>query len=350
MTATEKTSTPVPRRRTLRRVLAGLVLLLLAAALALAWLVHDYLNTPVATPGRDVVLTISPGQSFNSVVDHLLDRQVITAKWKFTLLGRLTDTAGRIKAGEVLVHTGWTPPRILEALASGTPHLYRLQVPEGLTWWQTGRLVEESGLADFESFAAAVKDPELLAKWNIPGDTAEGFLFPETYLVPRPENMDARPIVEAMLAMFWNQTQSVWPADRPDPKTLMQSVTLASIVEKESSLPGERPLVAGVFANRLKRGMLLQADPTVIYGLGTSFDGNIRRSHLRDGDNPYNTYAFKGLPPGPICSPGLGSLQAALTPADHDLLYFVSRGDGSHQFSKTLSEHNRAVRRHQLGH
>ncbi|MFW5722464.1 MAG: endolytic transglycosylase MltG, partial [Desulfohalobiaceae bacterium] len=289
MTPTEKIPSPAPRRQTLRRVLTGLVLLLLAAALALAWWVHGYLNTPAASPGRDIVLSIPPGQSFSSVVDQLQDRQVITGKWKFTLLGRLTGTAGRIKAGEVLVHTGWTPPRILEALASGTPHLYRLQVPEGLTWWQAGQLVEASGLADYESFAAAVQDPELLEKWGIPGNTAEGFLFPETYFVPRPENKDARPIVEAMLAMFWKKTRTIWPENRPDPETLMHTVTLASIVEKESSLPGERPLVAGVFANRLQQGMLLQADPTVIYGLGTAFDGNIRRSHLRDRDNPYNT-------------------------------------------------------------
>ena len=247
-----------------------------------------------------------------------------------------------------MLHTGWLPEKVLETLVLGKPILYRLSLREGLTWWETARIVEEAGYATFEDFALTIQDKELLARYHVPFDSAEGFLFPETYLLQRPKEKNARPIVEMLLKTFWDRATRVWPEGRPEPEVLKHAVILASMVERETGVPAERPTVAGVFAKRLKIGMLMQCDPTVIYGLGPSFDGNLTRAQLNDADNPYNTYQRRGLPPGPICSPGLDALLAAVNPEDHDYLYFVSKNDGSHHFSKNLREHNNAVRTYQL--
>ena len=221
-------------------------------------------------------------------------------------------------------------------------------MPEGLTLRQIARLVEQAGLGTAESFDRAARDPELLARYAVPAQSAEGFLFPETYKFTRKPGNDARQVVEAMLRQFAKKAQEAWPKGPPQGRELFEAVTLASIVEKETGRPEERPRVAGVFVNRLARKMLLQTDPTIIYGLGERFDGNIRRTHLDDPRNPYNTYQHPGLPPGPICNPGLESLKAVAASEKHDFLYFVSKNDGSHQFSRTLDEHNSAVNRYQI--
>ena len=199
--------------------------------------------------------------------------------------------------------------------------------------------------ADFD---AVIHDSEFLRHWGIPFESAEGFLYPDTYFMPQPRAMDpaaARAAAGRMVDTFWRKADALWPEGRPDPATLRRVVTLASIVEKETAVPAERSRVAGVYANRLKKNMLLQADPTVIYGLGPDFRGPLLTKHLQDGGNAYNTYRLAGLPPGPICSPGLAALRAALSPEVHNYLYFVANGkDGGHVFSTTLSQHNRAVR------
>ena len=192
-----------------------------------------------------------------------------------------------------------------------------------------------------------IRDPEFLHHWNIPFDSAEGFLFPETYLLPHPRELNmaaARTVADRLVEMFWKQADKLWPNGRPAQSDLKRLVTLASIIEKETSVPSERTRVAGVYTNRLRRNMLLQADPTVIYGMGPEFKGRLLYKHLDDKKNPYNTYQNPGLPPGPICSFGSAALQAALAPEDHKFLYFVATGKGrEHKFSKTLSEHNKAV-------
>lgn len=333
--------------------LAAVLMLLMGATAWLTWQAWDFLHTAPETPGRDVVLTIEPGATFDRVAADLQALGVIADMDRFRLLGKWKKQLGAVKAGEFDLTTGMTPPQVLEAITSVRVKLHRLQVIEGLTWWQVARVVEESGLASFESFEAAVRDKDLLASHHIPADTAEGFLYPDTYSLPRPRGGDARPIVEAMLDAFWRHAASeIWPSmesqDRPGPKELMRVVTLASMVEKETGAADERGAIAGVFANRLKRRMRLQCDPTTIYGLGTAFDGNLKKHHLQDKANPYNTYTHGGLPPGPICSPGLDSLKAAADPEPHAYLYFVATGDGRHHFSATLAEHNKAVRKYQL--
>lgn len=337
----------------MRRILLSLVALLLLVILGLAGLVYikaqHFLTASPETPGRDVVFTVEQGQTFDQVARGLEAEGLITNARHFMFLGKWEKRLGSIQAGDFQLSTGWPPTRILETLATGKPILYRLSIREGLTWWETAQVIEDQGFANASEIKALVHDPELLQKYRIPFDNAEGFLFPETYLLKRPGRQDARFIVELLLKTFWDKTARLWAEHgEPNATELSRLVILASLVERETGVPEERARVAGVFTKRLARNMLLQCDPTIIYGLGTAFDGIIRRSHLNDAANPYNTYQRPGLPPGPICSPGLEAIKAAVEPEEHDYLYFVAAGDGGHVFSKTLDEHNRAVRQYRL--
>lgn len=332
----------------MKAVLAGVLALILAAGGFVAWQAHRFLTVPPQTPGQDRIVLVEQGMTFEQIAQLLRREDIITDPFAFRLLARHTGQGSRLKAGEYMLSTGLTPGRVLDLLESGQAILYRVSVPEGLTMRQIARLTEQAGLGTVESFDRAARDPDLLAKYGVPAPNAEGFLFPETYLFTRKPGNDARQVVEAMLRQFVRKAQEAWPQGPPRDRELFEAVTLASIVEKETARPEERPRVAGVFANRLARRMLLQTDPTIIYGLGERFDGNIRRTHLDDPGNPYNTYQHPGLPPGPICNPGLESLKAAAAPEKHDYLYFVSKNDGSHQFSKTLDEHSNAVNRYQI--
>ena len=339
--------------RILLRALAALVLLALLAGGYAGYDAWRFLHTPPASPGTqggDVYVDVEPGATFDRVTKQLVDKGAVTSDWRFKLLAHYHGWENSLKAGRFLVHSGWTPFRVLDQLVNGQPVLSRITLREGLTWWETARLLEAEGFVTVEDFRAVITDPAFLRHWGIPFDTAEGFLFPDTYLIkkpPVPDRESARAVAGRLVDTFWRRAAQVWPDGRPARDELRRLITLASIVEKETGLPAERGRVAGVYANRLRTGMLLQADPTTIYGLGETFDGNLRRPHLQDAANPYNTYRRPGLPPGPICSPGMESLRAATTPEKHGYFYFVSRNDGSHQFSATLDEHNRAVNRFQ---
>jgi UPF0755 protein len=350
-------------RRRLRVLPAVALALLLAVAVYVVLDAWMFMTTPPEKNGRDVTVQIRPGSTFIRVAWQLRQAGAITDVTRFRLLGMYRKQTGAVHAGEFLVNTGWTPGRVLDAVVNGSPVVHPLALREGLPWWEVARLVEQGSFARYEDFRAVIHDPEFLGHWKIPFDSAEGYLFPETYMLQRPPEMNrasARAVADMLVSMFYRKSALLWSAqapehdagvrqDEPQPEELGRLVILASLVEKETGLPSERERIAGVYAARLRRGMLMQCDPTVIYGLGESFDGNLTRTHLRDAENPYNTYRHKGLPPGPICSPGLDSLAAALRPEQHNYLYFVSRGDGSHHFSSTLTEHNRAVRKYQLG-
>ncbi|MFZ5425888.1 MAG: endolytic transglycosylase MltG [Thermodesulfobacteriota bacterium] len=331
----------------LKRLLALVVLLVLAVAAYAAWRGHQFLTTAPETPGRDVTVTIEQGMGFDQITSLLYKEGVITDPLGFKLLARYSGQDARLKAGEYLLNTGNTPGRVLDMLVSGQAILYKVAVPEGLTLKQIARLTEQAGMGSAESFERAARDKELLAKYGVPSDSAEGFLFPETYHFTKKPGNDARQVTEAMLAQFRKAAAKAWPKAVPEGRELYEAVILASIVEKETGQSGERGKIAGVFANRLRLKMLLQTDPTIIYGLGDKFTGNLKRSHLDDPKNPYNTYQHPGLPPGPICNPGLEALKAAASPEAHDYLYFVSKNDGTHHFSKSLDEHNSAVNRYQ---
>lgn len=333
------------------RTLLLLLTLGLAAAGYVFWEARTFLETPPATPGQESLFDVEPGAPFQRVARQLAEKGLITDARKFTWLARYKEWDSKLQAGRFALHTGWTPERVLDQLVNGHPVLSRITLREGLTWWEVARALEEAGFARFEDFREVISDPQFLRHYGIPFPNAEGFLMPDTYLLKKPDTPDkasARAVAGRLVDTFWQKTAPLWPdGKKPRGEDLKRLVTLASIVERETAVPHERARVAGVYANRLQRGMLLQADPTVIYGLGPSFEGNLRRVHLNDANNLYNTYQRPGLPPGPIASPGLAALRAAMQPETHNYLYFVAKTDrGEHDFSTTLEEHNRAVRRY----
>jgi UPF0755 protein len=330
-----------------RSIILGLVIFVLAFGGLVGYRAYEFLAVPPETPGQAKVVFIEPGQSFDAVAAMLVAEGVLRDATGFRLLAKVMDKGGKVKAGEFEVSTGWTPLHLLDYLSTAKGVQHKLAAPEGLTMRQIARLAEEAGLCSAAAFLKAAKDPELLKKYNIPANNAEGFLFPNTYMFTRKRVDDGTYVVEAMLKEFWRQAEAVWITTKPSGKELLSAVTLASIVEKETGVDAERARVAGVFVNRLAKGMLLQTDPTIIYGLGEKYNGNLTRAHLEDATNPYNTYTRPGLPPGPICSPGLKSLQAVTAPEVHDFYYFVATGEGEHKFSKTLDEHNNAVNKYQ---
>ena len=318
--------------KTFLRLVGLLLLLTVAGGGWLAWEAHHFLTTPPAASGENVFFDVTPGA-------------------RFGYLARYKHWENRLQAGRFALNTGWTPDKVLDTLVNGQPVLFRVTVPEGLTWWQTGRLLEDAGLARFEDFRQVIMDPDFLRHYGIPFATAEGFLMPDTYLLKKADVLDlaqARAVAGRMVDNFWRKAAGLWPdGKKPDAATLKTWVILASVVEKETAVEDERPRVSGVYQNRLQKNMLLQADPTVIYGLGPAFDGNLRKSQLDDAANPYNTYQRPGLPPGPICSFGLTALAAAIHPEAHKYLYFVAKTDGGeHVFSTNLNDHNKAVRQY----
>jgi len=323
--------------------LAGFALTLAVAAAAGTL----YFLGPAEVPGREAVVLIRPGSSLPSIARELEDQGVIRNAQAFVFLAKLHKSMGAVRAGEFLLSTGWPPQEILRVLTSTNGIQHRVAVREGLSWWAAAKLFEAEGLTDRASFELAMKNATLLEKYGVPAASAEGYLFPQTYLLPKSFDDNGTAAVEAMLREFDRQAKKLWPEGPPPPAELRRLIILASLVERETGDASERPRIAGVFLNRLRLGMRLQCDPTTIYGLGPDFDGNLHRADLENAANPYNTYAHAGLPPGPICSPGLESLKAALNPEAHGYVYFVARGDGSHEFSRTLDEHNRAVTRFQ---
>lgn len=304
-----------------------------------------YAVTPAPGEG-DVVVHIPRGAGVREIASLLEGQGLVPGDFRFLLLARLTGSAGKLQAGEFRIPYGLTPLEILQLLEEGTQVMHRITIPEGKTVRQVADILAARGWVEREHFLALSRDRKFIASLGLDAASLEGYLFPDTYTLVRGID-DAPTILRRMVVRF----QEVWqdilaspvPVD-PQSRTLSRHevVTLASIVEKETAEPTERPLIARVFLNRLQRNMRLQADPTVTYGLD-NVRGPITRADLRR-KTPYNTYVIPGLPPGPICNPGRAALEAVLHPADGDVLYFVSRNDGTHQFSRTLKEHNRAVR------
>jgi UPF0755 protein len=333
----------IPRRTWL------LLSVITAAAMltAAGWLAVDlgqFSRREITVPTRE--FTIPPGTPASRISHELEAAGYITSAWRFRLLLCLKDTAGALQAGTYRFPSPVSPATILDQLRSGTVAVYQLTVPEGLSLREIAALVERAGICPAADFAAAAADRELLARHGINAQNAEGYLFPATYDYTRTDN--GFTLVQRMLTTFDRRyvaaTADISP--RAAGFSRHQLVTIAAIIEKETAILEEKPLVAAVIYNRLDRNMPLACDPTVIYSLGQDFDGNLRRKDLRH-PSPYNTYRHRGLPPGPICNPGFAALRAAAHPAAVDYLYFVARPDGRHQFSKTLAEHNRAVRRYQ---
>ena len=291
----------------------------------------------------EAIVEISKGDPVTVIADKLIDAGVIKSQTLFKLEARITGAT--MKAGEFSIPRNLSTRDVIVYLAKGKALLHKVTIREGLTIPEIAQVLEQAGIVAAKEFETAVADLVLSNEWNIPGDRLEGYLFPETYNFPK--GTSAEDVAREMVKTFYKQIATVAPQEvLNDPKRLHEVVTLASIIEKETGAEHERKTISAVFTNRLKKGMLLQTDPTVIYAL-PKFDGNIRKKDL-SYDSPYNTYKYPGLPPGPIASPGLGSLDAALHPTDEKYLYFVSKNNGEHYFSKTLVEHNQAVRMYQL--
>jgi UPF0755 protein len=288
---------------------------------------------------------IESGQSLRQVLEQLEAKNLAPAQHHVRLALISKDKQPVVKKGLYLLPEAASTWEILELFHEGEVQLFRLTIPEGLDKWETAELLGESRWGNYETFHALIENPDLIAAWDPDATDLEGYLFPETYMFP----IDATPleIVQTMVEQFLNHTKPLRHQLPESGLTLRQWVALASLIEKETGVPDERARIAGVFDKRLKRGMLLQCDPTIIYGLKLDglYDGKIYRSQIRR-DHPYNTYVYKGIPPGPIASPGLAALEATLTPEDNPYYYFVAKNDGSHYFSKTLREHNRAVRQY----
>jgi peptidoglycan lytic transglycosylase G len=327
----------------MRRLLAWAATALLLAALATAAVgLHAWrqLNTPHGTPGT-VEFDVAPGLSARRILEDLAARGLVAEPtWaRLYLVYYLGDPP--LHAGAYRVELPTTTPEVLDMLARGQVALDPVTVIEGLTLEETAEHLTAAGFGDYETFLTAMRSPAAIADLDPRATTLEGYLFPETYRFSRAASEAA--IVGTLVDTFRRRyTREL--ADRLGDGDLRATVILASIVEKEAQLDVERPLIAAVYHNRLARGIGLYADPTIIYALkqAGTWDGDIRRRDL-DLDSPYNTYRVPGLPPGPICSPGLASLRAAVSPADVPYLYFVSRNDGSHVFAETLREHNRNV-------
>jgi len=305
----------------------------------------NYATSPIDFQYREYTVEIPRGSSFSTTVDILQQEGVIRHAKCFYFLALLKDAPKHIKPGEYALGSSMTPAGILDKLLQGKVKGYYVFIPEGFTLRLiAGRLANE-GLVDEETFIGLASDSNLLSSLDIGGESAEGYLFPDTYRFDK--SMGEEGIIRFMVRQFRKKiTPGMLERAREIHLTLNEVVTLASIIEKEGGSPEEKPLVSAVFHNRLKRGMRLQSDPTVIYGM-PDFDGNLRKSDLRKR-TPYNTYLIKGLPPGPICNPGLEAIEAALYPASVNFLYFVSKNNGSHQFSSNLKDHNKAVLKYQI--
>ncbi|MFQ5587058.1 MAG: endolytic transglycosylase MltG [Thermodesulfobacteriota bacterium] len=308
--------------------------------------IHVYIRffTPPAGKARDVVIVVPKGSSFIFVARELQGAGVIRNAHDFSLLASLKDAHTRVKAGEYRFTTPVRPLTVLHKLVRGETRKYRITFPEGVTMGEIAVLLDKEGLVKKGDFIEKASDAGFAASRGLDGATFEGYLFPDTYHMTK--GMSAEDIIDVMVARFKEvYTDSMAARGARLGLTQREVVTLASIIEKESGNPEERRYISAVFHNRLKKRIPLQSDPTVIYGL-SDFDGNLTRRHLRTR-TPYNTYLFYGLPPGPIANPGRGALEAAVEPVKGEYLYFVSKNDGSHYFSKSLREHNRAVERYQ---
>ena len=327
----------------LARAFALMCLLTLLAGAGGAWWAWQNLHTPVtpATPG--IVVVVPSGESFRAVAARLQAAGVIAHPLLLRAYARVAGLDRSVRSGEFRFAEPISPVAVLALLQSSSDAARQVTIPEGFTADQVAAALEDRGYGGRDAFRCAMEDPGLLLELQLPATGVEGFLFPDTYAFdPSASPAD---IVRAMVSRFRTQTADL--AARREAIGLSEAamVTLASVIEKETGQADERPLISGVFHNRLRLGMPLQSDPTVLYGRGNG------RSPLTRADltstQAYNTYVHRGLPPGPIANPGRAALEAAVTPAHTAALYFVSRNDGSHAFSDTLDEHNRAVRKFQ---
>jgi UPF0755 protein len=326
--------------RTFKIILLLVILVFLSAIAGTSWLTVRHI--PLRSDPTS--FSVPPGASLRTASQLIEAAGVELPAWQLELLGRLLGRSSKIKAGSYEVEEGLTAMTLLDKLTRGDVTQGEIVLVEGKTFKQFRAALNEH--PDLSHDTLKLSDAQIMARLGVKEVHPEGLLFPDTYLFDKGSSdfdvvRRAYAAMKPRLAAAWEKRDTTLPL-----KTPYELLILASIVEKETGLPADRPQVAAVFANRLRRGMLLQTDPTVIYGLGERFDGNLRKADLL-ADTPWNTYTRPGLPPTPIAMPGLASLQAAARPPASDMLYFVARGDGSSEFSGSLDQHNSAVARYQ---
>jgi UPF0755 protein len=324
------------------------VLAALCLIVALAYWLAGECATPYRGPGSSVFFEVPKGRSVRAVAESLHSRNIIHSSLALTLAHKLFYSRQRLKAGEYEFMFPASGKDILFKIFRGRIYLHPVMIPEGLTADEVVGLVGAEAGVEPGSFRAAFRETALVAEWDPAAPDLEGYLFPDTYLVP--QQVQAGELVAAMVGEFRKVFHEGWRKRAAElGMTVRDAVILASLIEKETALPAERPLVSAVFHNRLRLGMKLDCDPTVIYALRLEdkYSGRLLSRDLQF-PSPYNTYLRAGLPPGPICNPSRSSLEAALYPAAENYLYFMARGDGSHHFSRTFGEHRQAVQRYQL--
>src|SRR5687768_16109036 len=325
----------------LKTFLTLVVLAIAAVAGYAAW----YVGTPVTVGNYPVEVEIPRGAGFRAALVELERSGVTMRRYEFELLARAAGKVRNVKAGSYEISQPVTPIQLLDKLTRGDVTQAEVRLIEGWTFAQFRAALDAS--PDLRHDTKAMDDAQILARLQAPEAHPEGLFFPDTYLFGKGSS-DLAVLRRAYRAMA-RHLKEEWDAREAGVpyRTPYEALTMASIIEKETGQAGERDLIGGVLVNRLRIGMRLQVDPTIIYGLGLTFDGNLKRSHLTE-DGPYNTYTRAGLPPTPIAMPGLASLRSAMRPGKTDAMYYVSKNDGSSHFSRTLEEHNRAVARYQL--
>ena len=334
--------------RWLKRILVSLALIALAGAVGAWWIYARLIEPYRGYSEADVFVEVPAGSGPAAIGARLADAGVVRDAWTFRAAVLVSGRARHLKAGEYRFDAPLHALDVVDRIARGDVYRRRLTFREGLTIREMAQVFEERGFGRADEFRQAAANASLISDLDPLATDLEGYLFPETYALPR--GTTAAAVVQQMVDAFRNAlTPEITNAMASAGLTVRQLVTLASLVEKETGTPEERPLVAAVYANRVRLGMGMQADPTVIYALQKAgrYDGNLTREDLQF-DSPYNTYRYAGLPPGPIAAPGKASLEAAARPADVGYLYFVSKNDGSHVFASTLDEHNRNVRTWQV--
>lgn len=325
----------------MKKLFVSLIFLMSLVAAGLGY----YAYLPLPLPATPFEFELKSGSNLKGMARELGQAGLLEQDWAFVWLARLLGKSAQIKAGYYVLERPVTPMELLGMFSRGEVIQRNLSVIEGWTFRQFREALNAS--ADLKHLTVAMSDAQILQEIGAPEAYPEGLFFPDTYRFAA--GTRDLVILKRAYQTMQRRLQGAWDArDTGLPlQTPYQALILASIVEKETGTPGDRPMIAGVFVNRLRRGMLLQTDPTVIYGLGDRFDGNLRRRDLL-ADSPYNTYTRRGLTPTPIALPGVAALHAALHPAQTDALYFVARGNGSSEFSSSLVKHNSAVRQYQL--
>lgn len=344
-------TTPKGKSSGKRIVALGILLifcLIMTGAAAIVLSYYHYLQTPILTTTVETPFAIAKGESFDSVLTRLHRDGIVSSPFYFKIAGRLQGTRGKMKAGDYLIPAGTTPQALLELLTKGAERYVKVTIPEGFTIYDVGNVLFDALGTDPSEFLALAKDPNLIAELGLPSGigSLEGFLFPDTYQVAKSQPL--RALIVQMVENFRKHYDAIVAAASTPPElSMLQITTFASVIEKETGTAAERPRIASVFYNRMRQGMRLQSDPTVIYGIGPTFNGNLTKKDLQT-PSPYNTYTQKGLPVGPICNPGAAAIKAVFSPEQSDFFYFVADKSGGHLFTRTLDEHNRAVRQYQL--